>query len=297
MLSSPLEALSVPLPIPQAARQAAAAFARQQPTPAKAAQVRRNTIAVWVMNEYLQMMGVSTDLAASDSWNPVVQLGADVADLLLPNLGRLECRPVAACDRVCLVPPEVWDDRIGYVVIQVDEALDTASWLGFVGSVAVEELPLQRLRSPETLFEHLAQLQAEPIHLAEWLNNQFTSVWQAVDAVLNPPRFEFAFRRLTIARARQVQVGGCTLALVVDIRRAAAEMSILLQVHPVNAAQLPADVRLDVLDERGEVVEGSAARSGEVDRLIQLQLSGAEGERFQVRVSFNSDSFSEIFVI
>ena len=67
---------SLSLPITQAARRIAQEFAAEQPTPQKSEQVRLNTLAVCVVNDYLQMMAIPTDLTANDSWNPVVRLCA-----------------------------------------------------------------------------------------------------------------------------------------------------------------------------------------------------------------------------
>jgi hypothetical protein len=89
-----LEDFALTLPITQAARTTAQQFASNQPTPEKAEQVRLNTLCVWVVNDYLEIMGIPTSLTSSDSWNPVIRLCANIADLELPGVGRLECRPV-----------------------------------------------------------------------------------------------------------------------------------------------------------------------------------------------------------
>lgn len=146
---------ALPLPITQTALAIAEHFASRQPTPDKATQVWLNTLAVHAVHDYLEMMGIATDLKASDSWNPIAQLCADTADLMMPDYGRLECRPVSALAATCPIPPEVWDDRIGYVVVQIEEATQQASLLGFVEHAAVEELPLNQLQPIDALFDHL----------------------------------------------------------------------------------------------------------------------------------------------
>ena len=82
------------LPILQAARQIASHLASQQSTSQKASQVRLNTIAVCVVNDYLQMLGIATELSTSNIWKPAVRLTADIADLEIVGVGTLECRPV-----------------------------------------------------------------------------------------------------------------------------------------------------------------------------------------------------------
>ncbi len=206
-LTNDMHHLAVPLPITAAGRQAAEAFARAQPNPAKAEAVRLNTLAVWVTHQYFQMMDIPTDLHGSDSWNPLMQLTANVADLRLPDLGQLECRPVRSGESVCSVPPEVWDLRIGYVVVAVAEDGQTAQLLGFSPAVQGETLPLASLQPPEMLLDHLYAMrqssmpEPEPaspngliVNLGRWLDGLFDVGWQTVDSLLAPgvsPAFSF----------------------------------------------------------------------------------------------------------
>jgi hypothetical protein len=330
-----LEEFAVAFPIVQAARETADAFASKQPTPEKAEQVRLNTLAVWVMNDYLQMMGVQTNLTGSDSWNPVMRLWSDVADLALPGIGRLECRPVIDTTANCPIPPEVWEDRIGYMVIQFDRVLEEAKILGFTPTANVEALPLTQLQSPEDLFDHLFELQqaaqavsapaalrstlqpvarpATQVSLSQWFAGVIDAGWQAVDALLAPqlnPAFEFRTRGLEqsesnaegrIQRAKTINLGiqlaEQPVALLVEIQPALSpEINILLQVHPTGDRQfLPPDLFLRVLDESGAVFR--EAQSRVADNYIQLQLSGQPGEAFSVQVAIGDASVTESFVI
>jgi len=155
--TSYIEDFSLALPITQTAREIAQ-FASAQLPPQKAEQVRLNTLAVCVVNDYLQMMGIPTDLKASDSWQPVVRLGVDVADLEVTGIGRLECRPIRANQETCYIPKEVWEERIGYVVVQLDESLLKATLLGFTQTAATDELPISQLQALEDLLAHLNQV-------------------------------------------------------------------------------------------------------------------------------------------
>jgi Protein of unknown function (DUF1822) len=314
------ENFAVPLPITQAARRIAQNFASQQPTPEKAAQVRLNTIAVWVVNEYLQMMDIATNLTASDSWNPVMRLFADVADLVIPSLGNLECRPVSTFANTCSVPPETWEERIAYVVVQIDESLQEAKLLGFVPSVATEELPLTQLQPPEAFIEHLGQLRQSPattiVNLRQWFDGIFESGWQSIEAVWNSqePTLGLAFRSPeifdqqtpeypdSVTRSAKlldlgIQIVDQPLMLIVDISpQVDQKTSIRLQLHPTgDEIYLPQGVQLTVLDDSGAVFLEAQARSA--DNYIQLQLRGDIGEIFSVRVALNDISITEQFVI
>jgi Protein of unknown function (DUF1822) len=141
----------------------------------QAQQVRQNTLAVWVVNEYLSLMDVATDLTAGDSWHSVAtKLGLDTADLVTDS-GKLECRSIVGTvdweqdhwqQQSCSVPPEVWDDsrseglrqRCGYVFVQLDETNQMAEILGFLPEVNQEVVALDQLQVFEDLFDHLYAL-------------------------------------------------------------------------------------------------------------------------------------------
>jgi hypothetical protein len=311
---------AVPLPITQAGRKIAQQFANQQPTAKKAEQVRLNTLAVWVVNEYLQMMDIATDMTASDSWNPVMRLVTDVADLEIPTFGRLECRPVSIFEHTCSFPPETWEERIGYVVVQIDESLQTAKLLGFVPHVSTEELPLSQLQPPEALIDHLGQLQQSLtntlVNLSQWFVGIFESGWQSIEALWNSqePGLAYAFRSPEIfvqqtanqsnavtRRAKLldlgIQIADQPLMLIVELNpQPNQKTNIRLQLHPTgNQLYLPEGAQLTVLDDTETVFLEAQARSA--DNYIQLQLRGDMGERFSVRVALNGISITEQFVI
>ncbi|GAB4139577.1 MAG: hypothetical protein Fur0046_14840 [Cyanobacteria bacterium J069] len=315
-----IEDFALTLPLPEAARQLAQQFASQQPNPTKAAQVRRNTLAVWVVNDYLQMMGIDTDLPQGDSWNAIARLAADVADLEVVGAGRLECRPVADLSTPCPVPPEVWGDRIGYVAVQIDESQRFASILGFTPALVPGSsgptLSLGQIQPPEDLMDHLdrllrpmvsttlarasANLNANLNHLGQWLQGAFDAGWSAVDMLLSAEQLSpaYAFRQLgnaMVRRAKLIDVG-VSLPLVIELSPGAEQTQICVQLHPSpGTAQLPTDTHLQILDELGAVF--LEARATTLEDYLQLQFSGASGEQFQVQVSVGTASAAEAFVI
>jgi len=324
------EDLALSLPITLTARKIASQFASGQPTAQKAEQVRLNTLAVCVMNDYLQMMGISTDISKSDSWNRVVRMAADVADLVITGIGHLECRPIKAHEPTCQIPLEVWSDRIGYVVVQIDESFRQATVLGFTKTAATLELPISQLRPLEDLIDHLDQLMqpvaaAESavtgrtlVNLSRWLDDVFEAGWQTVEALLKPPETDLAFSFRSAAdssvltainslpedgirRAKLIDLGmqlaGHPVALIVELRpESETKTNILLQVHPTgNQTYLPSSLQLIVLDEFGATFLEAQARSA--DNYIQLQFSGEPEERFSVKITLGNASITEHFVI
>lgn len=296
--------------------------------------MRLNTLAVCAVNDYLQMMGIACDLKASDSWNPVVCLFDDVADLEVVGLGRLECRAIAPSQSSCYIPPEVWADRIGYVVVQLDELHSQAIMLGFAKQVTRKHLEIDSLLPLEDLLAHLslplcaAEASASgtlsqlimpavdlgtAVNLSQWLQNVFDSSWQTVESLLNPA-LALGFRKANdsnktdseyldphVRRAKLIDLGmqlaGNSIALVVELRpESERKTSILLQVHPTGSQIfLPPLLQMIVLDETEAVFLEAKARRA--DNYIQLQFSGTTKERFSVKLALGEVSITENFTI
>ncbi|MBD2196070.1 MULTISPECIES: DUF1822 family protein [Calothrix] len=163
-------------------------FAQQQLTEERSQQVYRNTLAVLVMRRYLQLLGIDSDLELSHSWNPLERLIENIADLYIPSLeGFLECRCLRQRDRKCHIPQEVWTERIGYAIVQLDEPYQEGHILGFVESISVTELPRSYFQSLDLLLERLTlEPAAEPIvKLTQWLQHKFESDWQPAPTLLS----------------------------------------------------------------------------------------------------------------
>lgn len=124
----------------------------------QAKQIYLNNLAVYAVEAYLHCMGLETDWKSSDSRNPLLFKFMDVADLDVKNLGKLECRLVLPEADILQIPPEVWKDRIGYVVVQLERSLREATLLGFTRTAAAE-VPLHQLQSLDDLLVYLHQIQ------------------------------------------------------------------------------------------------------------------------------------------
>lgn len=305
------ENFALPLPISQAARTIAQSFAKKQPNRDKAQKVLFNTIAVMTVNYYLDLMGVTTNVNKSDSWNPVLQLSTDVADLEVPDIGRLECRPMLASQTTCYIPAETWGERIAHVVVLIDESLLEAKILGFCTNIDSEELTLSQLQPPETLTTYLEQSKKVEVPVLENLNQWFKGVvessWQTVEALFSQnqlqPAYAFRSPEATTATRRAklidlgIQIANQPVMLIVEINPTANQQTnIRLQLHPTNnQVYLQPSIMLTVLDESGNVFLEAQSRSA--DNYIQLQFSGDVGERFSVKVGLDGASITEHFII
>jgi Protein of unknown function (DUF1822) len=323
-----VEEFAVPLPITQQSWAIAQQFSLEQPTTEKADRVRLNTLAILVVNDYFKLLGIETDLEAGDSWNPVMRLCADVADLEIVDVGRLECRPLETLQTHFSVPHEVWDSRIGYAVVQLDEGKRQANLLGFTPKIAQEELTINQLQSPENLIDRIQDLKQQTVSfsvdsrspkvkLGQWLNEIWTTGWQTMETLLDSTELTPAMsfrgndninfidpeslnRKDVIRQAKSIDLGieisGFSVVLIVEISEAKdGNMEIGLQVHPRNSQYLPAELQLLVLDEAENVFMEAKSRSA--DNYIQLQFRGERGEKFRVRIALGSANLTEYFEI
>ncbi|MEH2062076.1 MAG: DUF1822 family protein [Nostoc sp.] len=315
-----LDDFALTLPISQSARRIAQKFASQQPNSQKAEQVRLNTLAVSVVNDYLQMMDIPTDLQASDSWNPIMRLCGNIADLDIPSIGRLECRPVHLHQQICSIPPETWEERVGYLVVEFDESLQEARLLGFIPSITTETLPLAQLQPLEAFIDHLWQLRQSPVssivNLSQWFAGIFETGWETIESLWNVPELRptYAFRSTETLeldalnrpesitkRAKLIDLGiqilNQPVMLIVEINpEKDQQTSIHLQLHATgNQIYLPLGVHLTVLDSSGAVFLDAQSRKS--DNYIQLQFRGEPTEQFSVRVALDNTSITEHFRI
>jgi hypothetical protein len=329
MMRNLSESLTFTVPLSSSAHHLAEQFRRQQSNPKKAKQVYLNTLAVSAVNFYLRCMGVETDWEGSQSRNPVMLSILDVADVEIPNLGKLECRPVLPQDKVVHIPSEVWSDRIGYVVVQFDESLRVATLLGFSQTAGSGELGISQLRSLEDLLEHLRHIEQPEqaltrVNLSRWFENVFEAGWQSIEALLgtNQENLAFSFRSASelsehqVKRAKLInlglQLGSQSVALLVALAlakrdevqpaygiasEAEQKVGILVQVHPVGGeTNLPPNLRLALLSEAGDILQDVQSRSQ--DNYIQLKrFRGSPGECFNIQVAFGDASMTETFVI
>jgi hypothetical protein len=301
--NSELEPWTFTVPLALEAHSRAEQFRRYQSNPHQAKQVYLNTLAVYAVNVYLQCRGFETDLEKSDSWNPVMQMLMDTADLVVKNHGKLECRPVLPTAKIVGVPAEVWSERIGYVAVQLSESLREATVLGFVEKVAISQLPLSQLRSLQELPGYLNTIKPV-VNLSQWFEKIFDAGWQAVDVLLGTPQPElaFSFRSAPVAeirRCKPIELGTPQQSVVMIVALAGEseqQMEITVGVRPTpSQTYLPSNLRLMVLNEQGEVVMD--VRAGSDNKAIQLEFEGEAGDGFSVKVVLADVSVIEHFVI
>jgi hypothetical protein len=168
------------LPIGLESQQWANQWAMQLSDPTEQTDRRRQLLALQSVHFYLQLMGVATTLADSDCLNPLLSRLNPGADLRLPG-GRLECLVLDDARQGCEIPASAWADRLGYVIVRLDEANAQAELVGFVQNLGADPswLPLSRVEPIETLIDVMADVMAA-------VSSQ-RSLSESVSAPVNPP--------------------------------------------------------------------------------------------------------------
>ncbi len=273
-------------------------LARYQPLKEKSQQVYLNTLAVCAVNNYLRILGISTDLKASNSQNPVVCLAENIADLKITGKGFLECRTIEPNSINCYVPEEVRSDRIAYVVVEIDLAANQATLLGFSPSAENGCLNLKSLRSIIDFPVYLSRYQPL-VNLSRWLeSNIFEPNWLAIESVLSGSNPQFAFRFELVRRCKKILFSGQKkpIFLIVSLQDKNETIDIFVEIcQTAPDTYLPPNLEIILLDSEDEKV--MEARSKSENKKIQFEFSGEKGDRFSIKLVKNNVIIREDFIV
>lgn len=273
----------------------------------KSEQVYFNTLAVYAVNYYLQCLGFVTDWKASNSYDVIMQSFLDIADLEVINHGKLECRVVLPNAEFVYIPQEVWTGRIGYIIVQLDEDLQTATLLGFTPRVATEQLPLNQLRTLEQFPEYLLQV-TPPINLNEWFENILQQGWQTLESVLTTesltnlnPSFKDASYlpgEDIIKAVKPIELDNQSVLMLIALKSEEDEqISVRVRIYPNSEENcLPENLKLAILSDSGETLKEVTSRS--IDNFIQLpSFQCSSQESFKIKLSLDNIYFAECFFL
>ena len=280
-------------------------FATQQANPAKGKQVYLNTLAVYAVHKYMKCFPIETTLAQSDCWQPEMRAMFDVADLILPNLGKLECRWLLPEAEVIDIPPEVREDRLGYIVLRFEEELKQAELLGFISGKEInydtESINLTQLQSLDTLFDTINRLKQQ-INLRQWLSGFFTSDWQPVETIMAGKIARSLSNNTgiaTISRGKEIQwqINSLDEKIILVLKiseNSAKDIDLCLQLYPERGKNnLPAGLSVKVLDEAEDTCLSATTKVN--DDWIQLEFACQQGEIFKIEMELEGVSMVEKF--
>jgi len=305
----------------QRAHRYAQQFAAEQATPSKGKQVYLNTLAVCAVRSYLQCLSVPTALDRSDCWHPGMRAMFDIADLVLPRIGKLECRPLLPDAATLVLPAEATENRMGCVAVRLEESLDRVQLLGFLPAGAIpqppEPIPLAQLQSLDTLIDTLHRLRLG-VQFRHWFEGIFAPEWQPAELLLagrmlrtvsSPPRDRDTPATETVPKSvsrgkllcfdqngAEDESKASVILIVKTTERSPQETHICLGIYPLREGdRLPSGLHAIVLDEQGNI--GLEAQAKDADDWIQLEFSCAPQEAFSTQVTLGDTSLTERFSV
>lgn len=320
------------VPLTSEAYRVAKQFQKQQKNPRKAHQIYLNILAVYAVAFYCRCLEIETDIQASDSFDLTEQTLMDVADLELTNLGKIECRPVLPDAEYFHIPAETWEDRIGYLVVEIDDDSREATLLGFyppVNSLEMvgEKVSLDDILPLVSFLDCLKELKdrtvgdiMEPpisrmVNLSEWMENLedgFKYEWQSLESFLlagkklvlqSATGMRFRGREeektvISFGGVKEFQLGEKAVVMAIAIEPVSEDTrNIRVQLYPSDAdASLPSGLQLIIVDDRGDVFLKSQYQAS--DKLLEVgPFSANLGDCFKVEIVWSDGKIAEEFVV
>ncbi|NEO85433.1 MAG: DUF1822 family protein [Spirulina sp. SIO3F2] len=329
LLLMPPTAPALTLPVFAQAHTWARTFAACHSTEAKRRQVYLNTLAVAIVNDYLQQLDIPTALEQSLWWQPEYQVLDVGADLFIPDFGTVTCCPVLADADRCELPP---GEQQGCIAVQFDARFGRATLVGYVSADDQNwrSLPLAEFEDFSVLLAQLPEAEsvAEPIAashpldqllnqfpqllhaptlntLSDWLTGAIADSWQPLDRLLTPYAMPLATARTqhrrttaTIERCKLLTLTDAVepIALVVMVNPQSPQtMEITVELWATNEQQqLPDELEFQLLNESGvPVMQAHAQGSNHLQFVFRANLD----DTFDVCVMLQTAQVIESFVI
>ena len=300
-----------PINLDRTAHNYASKFAAGHTSTTKGKQVYLNTLAVCAVREYLSCVcQLDLDLTLGDSWQVELQNIMNVADLVVPNVGKLECLPVLLTTTEIEIPPATIDERIGYVLVRVSEDLTIAELWGFIdrsesGIINLNTVEIQPLAALlDTIYNTRIQ------KLQDFLEGTFTNGWEPISNAIEIPDSAFSLRNTNDANYDSIRnfiasktinlrakIANIPLLLMIGLgEEADGRIKVRIRLHAAGGvAVVPAHLQLMLQSENGGLL--SEVQYPEPMHFIQLQpFKLLPGTQFKIRVAFDRSSFTESFV-
>jgi len=261
-------------------------------------------LAVLAVEFYCQCMNQETE--------KLDETGSKLTALKLKNVGEVECYPVVEGESFVSRLRQLKRDRIGDLAVRFNPELTEAAIVGFRSPGSLEWRPLEGFWRAIAAVERTAN-PGELTYLRPWFDGAFAGSWQPPEVLSSArsPRNSYSLHSkntggISIASRPTTEVErgkiidlqrhGQSLAMFVSIARAKSrEVDICVQVYPTRGdIFLPADLKLEVIDERDTAVMQAKSRQS---RNIALEFSGDYDEHFSIKMVLAETEIAEQFVI
>lgn len=283
--------------------------------PEKQQQIYYNTLAVLAVNFYCQCLEIDTNIEDSSSFDQLKIILYNTAELDLPKLGKIECRPFLPKDRTVTIPKETWTNRIGYVAVKIDEAHRQAIITGFMPIITQEKLEIEKWRAIAHFRDYVNQLKDSPkqTQLSQWLENILEPEpgWENIaDTIINPLDLQPAWnsrqipikannnslRKQPIKQTKQLELGEHQIGLCIGfISSDSPELDICIAVYSAgNEIYLPDDLELAIIDAAGVSILHDIARE---NQQMQMEFGVMSGENFMLKLTLGVLSITETICV
>lgn len=274
----------------------------------------RNGLAVYAVDFYLKCMAFEVE----PRHNSILSQLLEGADLVIKDMGRLECCPVRAGETTFQVPVDAWCDRIAYIMVQIEDHLEQAQILGFH--------PQPVPPSGKISLSQLQPIEAFPQYLHESQTTVLTQVWawareqrnalaeSAVGAFYGwqrsltlaemslatrsveeqKPQLSVSDLRDQVLVSKAIQLQDLNVEVIMALSpKAEGRFKIELVIEAEQP--LPSHLQLAVVDAAGQTFQQLSPTSR--GDLMPRPFSAVPGERFCLQLSYGEAEHVENFVI
>lgn len=306
-------------------------LSQQQRNEKKTREVYLNTLALLAVEFFCQCMEIETEFSKSYGLDSVVLSLMNTASIFIKDKGLLECRPVLPREEFCEIPPEILSERIGYMVVEIDELDRQAKIVGFVESVSNEKLALSKLGSMQDFLIYLQKLQKienyDPynpdiseiarnqlnesiVKLSKWFKGLLDSGWESELAIAKdiPNVLDVPKDISPVNVTDKEEVGGAkiihlmhlsepVLLILRQTRLSPDEIEIILRLYPASESIFLLDgIKMTLLDEKDNPIR-QLEKQAKASNWLQLRFKGNIGDKFSLKISFREDSVITKFII
>lgn len=131
--------------------------------PEKKQQIYWNVLGIYTVKTYCDFLEIETDFSVENTVDVITQTFLNTASLRLTNLGIVECIPFLSGADTIKIPRETWENRIGYLAVEINESKNQAIISKFLPAChpddMSEEIPIKDLFSLETFLEQIERIE------------------------------------------------------------------------------------------------------------------------------------------
>jgi hypothetical protein len=306
--------------IDRPAHEWAAKFASCQTSIYRGRKVYLNTLAICAVRQYLSCVcQLDLDLDQGDSWQLELHSIMDAADLVIPNVGKIECLVLLPNATEILLPPVAIDDRIGYVIVQFSHDLNSVELLGFVAEPTSAIISIDQIQPLDQLLDLIYLSRVN--NLGEFLAGILGIGWEPIENFMAtnstnaPANQEFVLRNKIVSVPRnssydsirdftagkminlRANISNIPLLLLIGLNQESdGQVKVKIRLHSGgNVSVLPANIELALQAANDDLL--SQVKYPRAMGFIQLQSFKLQsGTEFKIHVALGSDGFTESFI-